>query len=368
MQFVQFLRRVRRLKPPERFNPSEPFYLQWHLTDRCNLECRHCYRAAPKTDLTFPDVTAILDNFLEFRKTLPQPRARVQITGGEPLLSPHLIPLLDAVAAAGLAARVLTNGTLVTDELARELKRVRVQAVQVSIDGDRSAHDGLRGAGNYDRAVAGIGTLKRRGLAVTVAMTLSRASVAGLPAVLDLAARRADRIGFHRLVPCGRGEQMREEVLAPAEIFAAYSTIRRFQDERPELEYSLRDPLWKPWFDRALPDRFVDGCSAGWGGICIDNDGTVFPCRRLPLPLGNALQDDLTALWGSELMDELRDRDRLGGKCGACHLRRQCGGCRAIARAATGDHLAADPQCFDASGPARRWLHSAQTWLAARRG
>jgi sulfatase maturation enzyme AslB (radical SAM superfamily) len=46
------------------------------------------------------------------------------------------------------------------------------------------------------------------------------------------------------------------------------------------------------------------------------------------------------------LMQALRDRNRLAGKCGKCRLRWLCGGCRGIAYAISDDPLAEDPQCF----------------------
>jgi radical SAM protein with 4Fe4S-binding SPASM domain len=94
------------------------------------------------------------------------------------------------------------------------------------------------------------------------------------------------------------------------------------------------------------------GCAAGISGLTIMPDGTVVPCRRLPLPLGNIRTDSLREIWvESAILNQLRDRSRYKGKCGACRRWALCRGCRAIAYAASlgrrqEDLLADDPQCF----------------------
>ena len=329
-----------------RFTDADPFFLQWHVTDRCNLACAHCYRDRAPREPTSAELRSIWRNFLALRDQLPQARVRVQLAGGEPLAAEHIWEVLALAAGDGVPVRLLSNGTLVTAASARRLKTAGCRVVQVSIDGDEAAHDARRGAGSFRAALAGIRRLRAAGIEVTVAMTLARDNLAALPAVLDLAAREADRFGAHRLVPCGRAADAAGQLLAPAELRQAYDRIAAFRAAQPQIDVPRRDPLWQAYCDCPHDDGKVAGCSAGWGGICIDTDGTVTPCRRLPVALGNALRDDLTGLWCGVTMARLRARDDLRGRCGACDLRWRCGGCRAIARAVTGDMLAADPQCF----------------------
>jgi radical SAM protein with 4Fe4S-binding SPASM domain len=94
----------------------------------------------------------------------------------------------------------------------------------------------------------------------------------------------------------------------------------------------------------------VGGCSAGVSGLTFLSDGTIVPCRRLPIPLGNIKFDAIREIWAtSPVLDALRDRSRYAGKCGACRQWATCRGCRAIAAAARlrgpDSLLAADPQC-----------------------
>ena len=197
-------------------------------------------------------------------------------------------------------------------------------------------------------------------------MTLSKQNLADIPAVLELTRQHADRVGFHRLVPCGRGAQLADSMVTPSELKSAYETIWGYKQKGPSPDIPLRDPLWKPFFACLQPDRFVSGCSAGYGGLCIDANGDVYPCRRLPLPLGNALSRPLAELWQSEPMEALRDRSRLKGRCAHCPLQWQCGGCRAIPYALSGDYLGEDPQCFYRPSIVERLLRRAHRALSLR--
>ncbi|MBI5882992.1 MAG: radical SAM protein [Elusimicrobia bacterium] len=328
------------------FNPGEPFFLQWHITDRCNLSCRHCYRDKPKPDLSAPDLARVWENLLDLRKAMPQDRARLQIAGGEPMLSPHLFEVLDWAASAGLQTRMLSNGVLIDQQAAADLKAHGCAIVQLSLEGMAETHDFIRGHGAFEKVLDAARLLREAGVGVTFAVTLTKAGAADLPQLLDLASRTADRIGFHRLVPCGTGKGLAAEMLGPAELRSAFELIQRYKQEHPKSEIPLRDPLWKAYLTCTQISRYADGCSAGYGGICVESDGTVYACRRMPIPLGSAVTTPLTELWESRHMTGLRDRDELKGHCGSCPLSWRCGGCRAIAWAMTGDHLAEDPQCF----------------------
>jgi radical SAM protein with 4Fe4S-binding SPASM domain len=77
----------------------------------------------------------------------------------------------------------------------------------------------------------------------------------------------------------------------------------------------------------------------------VEANGDVYPCRRLPVVIGNLLHDDLEEIWRGEALEQLRNRDALTDRCGRCRLRWHCGGCRAVAYALGGSALAEDPQC-----------------------
>ncbi|MCX7803825.1 MAG: radical SAM protein [Planctomycetota bacterium] len=88
------------------------------------------------------------------------------------------------------------------------------------------------------------------------------------------------------------------------------------------------------------------GCLAGTGVCFISSIGDIFPCGYFPVSCGNVREYPFREIWeSSPVFRELRDPDRLKGKCGRCGFRYVCGGCRARAYAIYGDYLAEEPSC-----------------------
>lgn len=89
------------------------------------------------------------------------------------------------------------------------------------------------------------------------------------------------------------------------------------------------------------------GCLAGSAVCFISSLGQVQPCGYLPVKAGNVREKPLSEIWADSLVFEnLRDTDRLGGKCGVCEYRNVCEGCRARAYAERGDYMAEEPYCI----------------------
>ena len=336
----------------------EPFFLQWHVTKRCNLSCKHCYGdyGAGGDEPDTEECISIIDRYARFLKKEGL-RGRIHFTGGEPFLRKDLLSLIKAARKQRLGVKVLSNGTLITSEIASALARMRVQAVQVSIDGIEATHDRLRGReGAWRDAMRGLARLRDAGVSTTASMTVSKLNLDEVGTVLDSCHHeRIDRVGFSRLVPWGRGKDLADELLdreGTQELFT--DLLRQRCELEGEMDIPPRDPLWQ--LVRGVPvgacylaraRRTTGGCSIGTGGLALLADGTLLACRRLPIPIGNVHEDELGDIWhNAPLLEELRDRDHLKGRCGPCRYRYHCGGCRAIAYGATGDHLSEDPQCW----------------------
>jgi radical SAM protein with 4Fe4S-binding SPASM domain len=106
------------------------------------------------------------------------------------------------------------------------------------------------------------------------------------------------------------------------------------------------DPSFGPLIATDDPTTCYRGCSAGAGGLCVVEDGTVLPCRRLPVPVGSVARGTLAEIYHTApLLRDLRRRE-LGEPCGTCEDRDVCGGNRCLAYQATGDPLAGDRACI----------------------
>ena len=93
--------------------------------------------------------------------------------------------------------------------------------------------------------------------------------------------------------------------------------------------------------------RAAKGVNDGNGFVFISHTGEIFPSGFLPISAGNVRKQSLVEVYRhSPLFTDLRDPDKLKGKCGVCEFRRVCGGSRARAYALSGDYLASDPSCI----------------------
>ncbi|MDA8077891.1 MAG: radical SAM protein, partial [Nitrospiraceae bacterium] len=191
---------------------EQEFFIQWHLTERCNLRCSHCYQTGGRSDEL--ELSEINDVVSEVSGMLRAWTAEYgipfspsfNITGGEPLLRQDLFAVLDAVRASGFDTFLLTNGTLITAEKAKQLAALAVKGVQVSIEGPEMVHDSIRGKGSFAASLKGIRHLLDAGLPVTINATLSEINAARFPDMVELAVSLGvQRLGFSRLVPSGRG-------------------------------------------------------------------------------------------------------------------------------------------------------------------
>ncbi|RJR22775.1 MAG: radical SAM protein [Nitrospiraceae bacterium] len=342
-------------------NNSFDFFVQWHLTERCNLNCTHCYQTGKKThEMTLPEIketiTEITDTLNIWMKTYGISfTPSVNLTGGEPFLKKDIFTIIDEFRIRDFEIFLLTNGTLVDADMAKRLYALDIKGVQVSIEGPKKIHESIRGRGSFSDSLRGVSNLLEAGLDVTLNVTLSYLNAGHFMDLFNLSsALGVQKLGFSRLVPSGRGEALVTEMLKTEEVKDLYDNI--FSLNTNSLEIVTGDPvasqLRRGTDDRDCGDIALGGCAAGISGLTILPDGTLLPCRRLPVPIGNILKDSLREIWAaSEVLNALRDRSMYKGRCGSCRKWAHCRGCRAIAYAYSntqgqGDFLAPDPQCF----------------------
>jgi radical SAM protein with 4Fe4S-binding SPASM domain len=339
------------------------FFIQWHLTERCNLRCRHCYQHRESTaEMTAAEVLHEIDGATEmFRAWASEEHIHVtpsiHFTGGEPLLHKGLWDILAHARSQGYRVALMTNGCLITGEDAERLRDLGVFDIQVSLEGPPSLHDDIRGRGSFAAASRGVKRLIRAGNTVSLNVTLSRLNAALIDESVGLARDLGVRaIGFSRLVPCGAGESLLDHLLTAGEVREAYERVHAL--DGPELQVISGDPLYGT-ISRDAPATgcglTLSGCSAGFSGVTITSEGAVMACRRIGIRAGCLREKSLREIWAdSSLLWRLRRRESYRGKCGACALWPSCRGCRAVAYAytrATGlpDLFADDPQCWHLS-------------------
>ncbi len=351
-----------------------PRVIAWEITRACPLACIHCraeaQREAHPQQLTTAEGLALLGDIA----AMGGPTV-VILTGGEPLTRPDVFELAEFGARAGLHMAISPDdGRLLTPETVARLKEVGIQRVSFSLhypDAEENDHF-ARTPGAFSAAMQGLANLRAAGLPFQINTTVTRRNADRLPRMYDLV-RSLEPVCWDLffLIPTGRAQSLQSEEMPPEQYERTLNWVYDLQ---------LRSPLTvkqtcAPHFRRIERQRakaaggdgrndqiasgpFAPadyshrhsaasrGCMCGNGFCFVSHVGDVQGCGYLPIPAGNVRERPFGEIYRtSPLFADLRDVERLGGKCGVCEYRQVCGGCRARAYAATGSYLDEEPYC-----------------------
>ena len=330
--------------------------LQWHITERCNLRCSHCYQDVYGGDeLSSGQQLEVLEQFKSllslWRNEHQKPvKGHITITGGEPFVRKDFIPLLETFVENRklFSFAILCNGSYIDRPMAEYLSTLKPRFIQVSIEGTRETHDAIRGEGDFDKTVGAIRHLVRAGIDTLISFTAHRGNYKEFPEVAALGRKlKVTKVWSDRLIPNGSGENLHEQMLSPEETREFFLIM----------DQSRRKSRWLGWnrteiaMDRAL--QFFSGhgkpyhCTAGDSLITVQPNGDVYPCRRLPIHAGNLMETPLLDLYyQSPLFQSLRDKNRVSEGCKGCFYDKLCGGgLKCLSYAVTGDPFQKDPGC-----------------------
>lgn len=319
------------------------FYIQWHVTDKCNLSCKHCYVDNKKKELPLEEMKRGIDNIL-----LPVSNwvdeIEICFSGGEPFLYPFLEEIIVYLKKWDKVKKIMftSNGTVIDYE---KLKAIRdyVDNIQISLEGGKFINDKIRGQGVYEKVKKNIPIYKSLGWEISVNMTIHKLNYMEVHKAVDFCTEnKVDVFAISRFVPGMSNDSDRRMMLSKKETESVYRDLFLISSQNKSLKFSFNRTLW------CIIDQKVGAsCSVGLNAISILPDGTILPCRRLYIPIGNFIKDNFVDIWTQSLvLNKLRDRKKIQ-KCKSCKYIDKCGGCRAIAYSASGgDFLSEDPQCF----------------------
>jgi radical SAM protein with 4Fe4S-binding SPASM domain len=332
---------------------KDPFHFQWHITNLCNLHCEHCYQDdfSMKRDLDWSGLKKISDNLLNTIKEWNQ-KACIHVTGGEPLLRPELFPLLDHLDQQSVVEElgIITNGLLIDREMMRRLFDFpKLKKIKISLDGaDAETNDAIRSKGAFEKVMQNLSLIrKEKRIEIILMFTVMKKNFRSLPFLFKLCQDIGiDGLILERFIPLGRGREVMDEVLSKEEWEEMIGMLLNFFSIEGEQNSILPYQAFQISFSGEEPELSGAPCVIGVDGLCIMPEGNVFPCRRFPVSIGNLLETPLRQIWEqSDILEELRKKENLKGKCGRCGIK-DCRGCRSLVFALTGDYLGEDPHCW----------------------
>jgi radical SAM protein with 4Fe4S-binding SPASM domain len=327
-----------------------PYLVDWAITGRCNLSCRHC-RGFPREELS-PERARRLTGEIAALKP-----GWVIIEGGEPLLRSDLFELLSRLREGGLEVHLISNGMLITPEIVTRLEELGVR-VMVSIDGaTRETYEGVRGGASFEQVLDSARKYARAGLLEAINFTILRANYPEIPALFRLArSLGAPKINLIGLKPCA---DYAAELLSPREYEEAIRLTCRAAQETG-VEFFFDEPFfWAVVKELGLSARLpsegagivvaADSACAFGDYIFIEADGGVKPCSYASMVVASVRDRSLVGIWeemqASPLLKRIKDPRSRTGACLDCGYLTECKGCRSRSFALSGDWFASDAVC-----------------------
>jgi SynChlorMet cassette radical SAM/SPASM protein ScmF len=307
-----------------------------YLTGGCNLACRHCW-LTPKFQAHGDTGGHLEFNLfdLAIRQGLPLGLSHVKLTGGEPLLHPDFLRMVDLLKKNNLGLTIETNGTLLDKKIAHYLKeKSTLSFIAVSLDGATpESHDSFRGVkGSFEKACQAISFLVEEGFRPQVIMSIHTGNVCEAKDVVKLAEKLgAGSVKLGLVESSGRGEKMAEQnqVLDLKSLIDFGKWIEKY------LQKSASIPIYYNWpaafFSLKNLMRF-DGFSCHILNILgILPTGELSICgigsQEPELCFGRLGEDSIFDIWTSNpFLINFRKNipDKFEGICGECIFRTRC--------------------------------------------
>ena len=352
------------------FSADKKPVVVWNVTRRCNLRCVHCYSHSEdksyQGELSFDEGKALIEDLSEFGSPV------ILFSGGEPLIRPDILELIQYAVKLGRRAVVSTNGTLITERVAAKLQEIGLSYVGISLDGLEQVHDSFRGiAGTFGRVMAAIKNCQDVGLKVGLRFTINKRNYQDIPGIFDLVEERnIPRICFYHLVYAGRGTELVNEDLDHAGSRNVVDLImdrtKMLHDKGLPVEVLTVDnhadgPYLYLRLAEEDPQRAAEvlkllqmneGNNSGRGIGCVSWDGSVHADQFWRHhSFGNVRERRFSQIWtdpADEFLMKLKDKKKhVKGRCAKCRWLAICGGTfRVRAEAVHGDVWAPDPACY----------------------
>lgn len=322
---------------------KEKHVLQWHITHKCNLRCLHCYQEDYKKDLAFEEMKKIFYQYIDFLKEYNY-RGHINITGGEPFLHPNFFEIIDLFEKNNITFGILTNGTLLNEDIVQRLSIYKkLSFVQISIDGTKRMHDLIRGKGNFEKSLKGIKLLHKYNIKSMVAFTVHKKNYKKLKSVIRFVKREKVKVFWiDRLIPT----ETYDEILTSNE-FLKVARIMNKESEKAKREKNCVTDIR---VNRAL--MFLGGsntiyhCSAGITLLTILANGDLLPCRRLPIVIGNTLDNNIIDLYKNSDTIKYLQQNEIPNDCRKCYKSSKCrGGLKCLSYAVNGKLGEKDINC-----------------------
>lgn len=302
---------------------TQLFGIMFVLLSKCNHNCVHCYIPEHSSNgLLGETVCRAIDEARDLGAL------NVTFTGGEILLRADLIDLIGYARSKYMRVFLMSNGYALNERYIKKLADLHISEFSTTIYSmDSSVHDRItRVPGSQKKTIQNIAILKQHNIDVTVKTPLMEYNKF---AYREVEAFARDNGFSFRTTPTIFSKTNGETTPHNFEIC---SDLQEIVQETDRINERYRGEL-------AAQNNGDIPCSAGHSNICVNFDGTVWPCNTLTLNVGNILEQSLKEIWtNSKTLNDWRKHcRRVPEKCSNCHLYNHCIRCPGLAFMENGD-------------------------------
>lgn len=287
-----------------------PLYVYLELNNSCNLRCKFCSVSSKSNEyIDLKDAKEIL-------KELKNNNIYdVYYTGGEPLLHPNFIEIVEYASKLGMRQTLLTNGILL-DKYQDILKNIL--CVCVSLHGSKMVHNKLTNSDCYDKVIANIELAKKiTNIKVNYTVVSDNQNIEEMTSILNYGKQNNIPISFSRYNNIGEGKYNK-----------CYIDIKKFVKNLDILknqgyEFNVNDCIAPCTVD----DKYLyltHGCGAGYLFCSIDFVGNVKICPSSSSFIGNIKENNFKKIWNQKLMKNYRNMDWIPEYCKICKNLTRC--------------------------------------------
>ncbi len=281
---------------------SAPIRVGWRVTPRCNLRCLHCYldyaNKSDYTELSTEQCKLIID------KLAASGIMEVLVTGGELFTRRDIEEILRYITSKKINLTLFTNATLITEKM-EWLKEIQLRKINISLDGDETAHDRLRGKGSFAKTLNSIKLLKKWGISIAINCVISTFNVDKIDIIEAFFDENGIEHQYTMITPVGSAKD--NGYLVP--------TDEQYREATKKIYEMMKDGRKNTSYYDTNKEKFLVShkghekqlnvgwmCNAGHTKVDIDFNGDVYLCPfDESTKIGNILTDDLVKMWSHRL-------------------------------------------------------------------
>lgn len=249
-----------------------PNLVNIEVTKRCNAKCNHCSYWEEKSS---PEISDYSDIVKAFRPVA------LSLSGGEPLIRRDLHEIVRRFRPYCHYVAIVTNGTLLNEERARELFDAGVNQLSVSLDFLSDAHDKLRGVpGLYKKITQVVPDLAAKGYNMTFNTVIMETN---LDQIVPLAkASHEWGVGISFSTYCHLKNDNHSHVMAKENYLSLVSIIHELKELKRKNRNIKNSDYYLGRISEFVMNGAIPNCKAGKRWVQVTPDGYLQPCSELP--------------------------------------------------------------------------------------